>query len=183
MEHLAGLLKLLFERGSWLAGVAIVGLSLAVARAYGQFADADKQTVDLVYLISAICFAVLAVGGALTLIQRIWRNWSANDERRKLEESAVRNLPNLPPEYLRILGWLFVRDKKEVAEEYSIAKLETLAEQGYLIKEFPDKYYSIRHYKFTPAVWAAMEARYQREKLKPLLREEIPPWHPESWRV
>lgn len=182
MEHLAEFLKLIFEKGSWLAAVALVAIALAVARYYGYLADADTDTVFLVYLAGAICGGVLLTGGVVAGFKFIRKRSKAASAKRRLRMSAVRNLETLPFEYQKVLLWLVSNDIQRLSEDGDTSTLDTFAAQGYLEREDdPDNFNVIRTYRVTDEIWAELKGLDLTE-IKGRLPKE-PPWRDRDWRI
>ena len=175
MEGLASLLKLLFEKGSWLAGVALVGIATAGLRWLDFFDDANKDAVYLLYLVSAICASVYVSGGIAAVVERRRKKRKETSKRAELRKKAVENFPTLPPEYQRTLVWMYVFDRRTVSVDGESGILDTLAYQGYLERDFPDEYHVIKTYNVPDEIWALLQ-RVDKLELKRHFRENEPPW-------
>ncbi|MEQ1577960.1 MAG: hypothetical protein ABL894_09925 [Hyphomicrobium sp.] len=182
MENLAELLKLLFEKGSWLAGVALVGLAITIARWLGFLDDVDKNALHAVYLVSAVCASVLLTGGVVSLWKHLKDKRKENGKLQEIRKKAVANFPTLPPDYLKSLAWMYAFNRRTVSVDIYAEVLETLSQQGYLERDFPEEYHVVKTYTVTDEIWAELE-KADRTELKRNFRENEPPWLDASWRI
>lgn len=181
MEHLANLLKLVLERGSWIAAVALAGLALAVGRQYGYLLDMDKTLVHGMYLAAGICGFVLLTGTVTSSYKNQSQKLSKLRTRAAVQKKALENLPTLPHEYKHALVWMYVFNKRRISEQGNTSTLDTLYEQGYVDKDFPDAYHVVKTYTVTDEVWSALQ-KIDKSKLRERLDENTPPWR-DSWRI
>lgn len=181
MEGLASLLKLFFEKGSWLAGIALVGVATAILRWFGFFEDVNKDALYATYLVSAVCGSVYLTGGVAALVEYFRDERKDKKKRDALRKKAVENFLNLPPSYRNSIIWMYVFDRRSISVDGSVDELEILAQQGYLDRDFPDEYHVVKTYTVPDEIWDKLR-KVDREPLKRHLREDRPPWE-DSGRI
>jgi hypothetical protein len=146
LEHLAGILKLILEKSSWLAAAAIVASGLGLARSNGMFLELDGrwvQIVHIVYLIGAFGGAVMAIGAAVALWSKAADRFMRTQRTILLRAAAIKNLRLLPSEYLIALLWLLKNNRQYYSEASYRSILEDLVNQGYLEVENPKLHQAI----------------------------------------
>ena len=172
---LAGLLKLFFEKASWLVGICLLGIAVALLRWAGYFGDADKNGVYLVYLVSAACGFVCMTGAVAALVEHLKEKLKKKKAHERLRKTAVENFATLEERYRNCIVWMYAFDRKTVSVSNVVDHLETLADQGFLDRQFPDDYHVIRWFTVPDDLWKKFDG-IDREKLKRHLEEDRPPW-------
>lgn len=182
MKDVAEILKLLMEKSNLLAAGGLVAAGLFFVRWLDYAANANGDFVFVIYIVGGFCAAILVTGG----VKAVFDKWQAKrkqaNKREEIRKKALENMASLPDVYQRALVWMYVFDRRRVSEEGSTNILDTLFEQGYLDKDFPDEYHSIKTYTVRNEIWEFLQ-KLNKDEVRSNFDMHTPPWRELRHRI